>query len=194
MVKQLPKNKLKEEGKEDGEWFTLAGFVIASHDRLQASIQRLRWPSLPAALVLIGLGIWLVGLEGLPPFGTPRFEWGFGLRGLSSWCFIVAILGFGRTHLDFSTPFLRYANEAVLPFYILHQTVILSIGYFVVQWAIPDLLKWLIVLPVSFVLIMVVYEFLVRRYNVMRLLFGMKPRPKAPTAQPKEAVGTLPSA
>ena len=180
-------------------WFTLAGFVIASHDRLQASIQRLRWPSLPMALVLIGLGIWLVGLRELPPFGTPRFEWGFGLRGLSSWCFIVAILGFGRKHLNFSTPFLSYANEAVLPFYILHQTVILSVGYFVVQWAIPDLLRWVIVLVVSFPIIMAVYEFLVRRYNVMRFLFGMKPLPKAPAAQPQEAApasgpGMLPSA
>jgi hypothetical protein len=35
--------------------------------------------------------------------------------------------------------FLRYANEAVLPFYILHQTVIVSVGFFVVRRAIPDL-------------------------------------------------------
>jgi len=82
----------------------------------------------------------------------------------------------------------------VLPFYILHQTVILSVAYFVVQWAIPDLLKWLIVVPVSFAIIMLLYEFLVRRFNVMRFLFGMKPRPKAAVAQPQEAVGTVPSA
>ena len=63
----------------------------------------------------------------------------------------------------------------MLPFYILHQTVIMSVGYFVVQWAIPDLLKWLIIVPVSFAIIMALYEFLVRRYNVMRFLFGMKP-------------------
>jgi hypothetical protein len=56
-----------------------------------------------------------------------------------------------------------------------------------VQWAIPDLLKWLIVLPVSFAIIMVLYEFLVRRYNIMRFLFGMKPWPKAATAQPQAA-------
>jgi hypothetical protein len=84
-------------------------------------------------------------------------------------------------HLNFSKPFLKYANEAVLPFYILHQTVLLCVGYFVVQWAIPDLLKWVIILPVSFVIIMVLYEFLVRRFNVMRVLFGMKLlKPSAP--------------
>jgi glucan biosynthesis protein C len=180
-------------------WLTLAGFLVVSDDRLQASIQRLRWLSLPIGLILVGLflallQIFVVGLGLVPAYGTWLYALGWGLRALGSWCCILAILGFGRQHLNFRTPFLTYANEAVLPFYILHQTVILSVGYFVVQWAIPDLLKWLIVLPVSFILIMVLYEFLVRQYNVMRFLFGMKPRPQAPTAQPKEAVGTLPSA
>ena len=87
----------------------------------------------------------------------------------------------------------------MLPFYVLHQTVLLSVGYFVVPWAIPDLLKWVIILLASFALIMVIYEFLVRRYNVMRFLFGMKPLPKAPAVQPQKAAPaggpeTLPSA
>jgi len=160
-------------------WLTLAGFLVASDDRLQATAQRLRWPSLLVALVLVGLVIFLVGLGELPAFGSLRLGLAFGLRGLSSWCFVVAILGFGRKHLNLSTPSLTYANEAVLPFYILHQTVILSVGYFVVQWAIPDLQKWVIVVPVSFAIIMVLYEFLVRRFNVMRVLFGMKPLKRA---------------
>ncbi len=28
----------------------------------------------------------------------------------------------------------RYTNEAVLPFYVLHQTPIVIIGFYVVQW------------------------------------------------------------
>ena len=53
---------------------------------------------------------------------------GLGARALGSWCCVLAFLGFGRKHLNFSTPFLKYANEAVLPFYILHQTVMLGRG------------------------------------------------------------------
>jgi hypothetical protein len=37
------------------------------------------------------------------------------------------------------------------------------------------LLKWLIIMPTSFVIIVTLYAFLVRRFNVMRVLFGMKP-------------------
>lgn len=179
-------------------WLTLAGFLVVSHDPLQASIERLRWLSLPIGLVLVGSSIFVIGLGELPAFGTWRYTLGWGFRALGCWCCVLAILGFGRKHLNYGTPFLKYANEGVLPFYILHQTLILSVGYFVVQWTIPDLLKWLIILPVSFVLIMVLYEFLVRRFNVMRFLFGMKPLPKTPAVQPQEAMppsraGTLPS-
>jgi hypothetical protein len=38
-------------------------------------------------------------------------------------------------------PFIRYANEAVLPFYIMHQTVLLS-GLFRGPVGYPDLLKF----------------------------------------------------
>jgi peptidoglycan/LPS O-acetylase OafA/YrhL len=168
-------------------WLTLAGFLVVSDEHVQASIERLRWLSLPLGLVLVGASLFLLGMEALPPFGTWRNALGWGTRALGAWCCVLAILGFGRKHLNFSTPFLTYANEAVLPFYIFHQTVLLSVGYFVVQWAIPSALRWAIILVASFAIIMILYEFLVRRYNVMRFLFGMKPRPKPPAAQPQAA-------
>jgi peptidoglycan/LPS O-acetylase OafA/YrhL len=174
-------------------WLTLAGFLVASDDRLQASSQRLRWLSLPLGLGLTALflalvQILVVGLGMAPPYGTWLYVLGWGIRALGSWCCIVAILGFGRKHLNFSTPFLTYANEAVLPFYILHQTVLLCVGYFVVQWPIPDLLKWAIILLVSFPIIVLLYEFLVRRLNVLRILFGMKSKIKQPVTKPGEAL------
>ena len=76
---------------------------------------------------------------------------------------------------ELQAPRLDYANEAVLPFYILHQTVMLAVGYVVLQWAIPDVLEWAIIVVISFVIIMALYEYLIRRWNVMRFLFGMKP-------------------
>lgn len=180
-------------------WLTLAGFLVVSHGGLQAGIERLRWLSLPVGLVLVIAAVLLHGLEAGPAFGTWRNALGWAARALGSWCCVLAILGFGRKHLNYGTPFLKYANGAVLPFYILHQTVLLCVGYVVVQWAIPDLLKWVIILVASFPIIMILYEFLVRRFNLMRFLFGMKLRPKAPVVLPREtAVGspldTLPSA
>ena len=70
---------------------------------------------------------------------------------------------------------MKYANEAVLPFYILHQTVVLALAIFIVRWAIPDGLKFILILTGSFVIVLGLYEFLVRRSNLLRSLFGMKP-------------------
>ena len=52
---------------------------------------------------------------------------GFALvRGVLCWSCLIAICGFASRRLRFSNRFLKYANDAVLPFYILHQTVILG--------------------------------------------------------------------
>ena len=179
-------------------WLTLAGFLAVSDERLQASIERLRWLSLPLGLFLAMSQFFLLTIDQYPAFGTWRNAMGWGIRALGSWCLVLAILGFGRKHLDFNTPALGYANEAVLPFYILHQSVLLSAGYSVVQWNIPALAKWAVILLVSFPIIMLLYEFLVRRFNLMRFLFGMKLRPKAPFTLPQETAAgspldTLPS-
>ena len=165
-------------------WLLLCGFIVFSHERLQASIQKLRWLSL--ALAAVSLSVFLSqGLHiGWPAFGTTRYTLVAVLKGLGSWCCVLAVLGFGRKPLNFSTPVLKYANQAVLPFYVLHQTVLLCVGVFVVQWAIPDLLKWAIILVASFTTVMALYEFIVRRFNTMRFLFGMKPVVRQPISQP----------
>ncbi len=163
--------------------FFVYGFIVMAHDGLQARIQQFRWVSLAAgnACVIALLMLWVA--RGDPVFGTARFLQIFGLFGISSWCWILAFLGFGFKHFTRSAPILAYATEAVLPFYILHQTVLLCTGYFVTRWQIPDLLKFLTISLSSFTVIMLVYEFLVRRINVLRFLFGMKskknPQPSA---------------
>ncbi len=162
--------------------FFLYGFVVISHDGLQQRIQQTREVSLAAGgLCMLALLVLWAG-QGDPAYGTLRFILVFGIFGLSSWCWILAFFGFGFKHLTQSKPILAYANEAVLPFYVMHQTVLLSIGYFVVQWPIPDWVKYLVIAPTSFGIIMALYEFAVRRVNVLRFLFGMKPllRTKAP--------------
>jgi glucan biosynthesis protein C len=75
-----------------------------------------------------------------------------------------------------------YCNEAVLPFYILHQTLILFIGSYIVKWNIGIAPKYLIISVTSFVLIMAIYELLIRRFNWVRFLFGMKTRKPSETS------------
>ncbi len=153
--------------------FFLSGFLIVSHEGLQKNIQRFRWLSMVLAVILMAALFSLMMTFG-DTSNTLLIAVGRGLWGLWSWSWVLAILGFGTRRLDFNKPILSYANEAVLPFYILHHPVLLSVGYFVVQWTIPAALKFAIIDAVSFAIIMALYEFVVRRFNVMRFLFGMK--------------------
>ena len=76
--------------------------------------------------------------------------------------------------LAFDRPFLRHANEGVLPFYILHQPVLVCVGFFVMSREMPDFLQWVTVLIISFLVILALYIFLVRKFDLFRFLFGMK--------------------
>jgi hypothetical protein len=87
---------------------------------------------------------------------------------------IIAIIGFGEKYLNFSNRFLGYANEAVLPFYILHQFVLLLIGYWVVQWQINALVKYMVIASMSFITIMGLYDIIIKRFQVTRFLIGLK--------------------
>jgi hypothetical protein len=118
----------------------------------------------------------LLSVFGEPAPGTLIAALGRGLWALWSWSWVLTILGFSMKHLNFNRAVLSYANEAVLPFYILHQPVLLAIGYFVVQWTIPAVAKFVIIDIISFAIIMVLYEYVVRRINLLRFLFGMKLR------------------
>jgi glucans biosynthesis protein C len=155
-------------------FFLLYGFAIVSHERLQANIRRTRWSHLVAGLVL-GVAYAFLSANAANPAIEPwENELGDPLFFLSACTLLPAFLGFAMQYLTRNTPFLKYAGEAVLPFYILHQTILLVIGYFVVRWSIPDLAKWAIIYAGSFLIIMALYEFLVRRVNLLRFLFGMK--------------------
>jgi glucans biosynthesis protein C len=143
------------------------GFVMVSSEKLQRSIVTLRWVSLVLA---VAISIYY--------FNTDEFdEW-------VSWSCVLAFLGFGMKYLNVHKPALKYASEAVLPFYILHQTVLLCVGYFIVQWALPDLLKWAAIVVTSLAIILGSYEYLIRRSNVLRFLFGMKLMKKAVQVAP----------
>ena len=92
------------------------------------------------------------------------------------------MLSVGAKYLNRPGRMLAYSNEAVLPFYILHQTVILCVGWFVIRWHIGMLPKFLIIAVASFALIMVLYELLVRHSSIVRFLFGMRSKKRAPEA------------
>ncbi len=85
----------------------------------------------------------------------------------------MAILGFGRRFLAFKHKLLGLLNELVLPFYILHQTIIVAIAFFVVSLNLSAIEKYLIVILASLAIVSVLL-LPIRQFNVLRFLFGMR--------------------
>ena len=55
-----------------------------------------------------------------------------------------------------------------------HQFVLLLIGYWVVQWQINALAKYIVIAGLSLIAIMGLYEIIIKRFQVARFLFGLK--------------------
>jgi hypothetical protein len=156
-------------------WFLISGFIIVSSNRLQQHIMNQRWISLLLGVGLSAAYLYLLFSQSRVVFPAWTSDWIYTLFSFfSAWCWLFAILGFSMRFLAFDRPLLRSANEGVLPFYILHQTVLLCIGYFVMTWEIHDALKWVIVFISSFIVIITLYTLFVRKIEFFRFLFGMK--------------------
>ena len=179
-------------GYRNGGWniityvlFFIFGYLIFANPRIMETVRRLRWISIGVGVATFTFILVYVFVVGDPAFGTPMYVFGMLVQAMGAWGWLLAILGFGSRFLNRNNRFLTYTNEAVLPFYLLHQTVIIVIGFYVVQWNTSVGLKYLTISATSFVAIMLIYEFLVRRINVFRFLFGMrltKPRQKSRAA------------
>ncbi|MBN1625336.1 MAG: acyltransferase family protein [Deltaproteobacteria bacterium] len=162
--------------------FFIIGYILPADIRFTESVKKHGWTCLVLGIAcFIGEGFFTLGL-GYKYLGDEPFSLIFVLFetivSIGRWSWIVFVLGLGARHLNFNRAALAYCNEAVLPFYIFHQTIILCVGWFVIPWDIGVLPKYLIIVAASFTLIMALYEGLVRRFKPMRVLFGMRPKKK----------------
>jgi len=154
------------------------GFVLVSDQKYQLSIQRHGNKAIILSIVtsLVLLFIDLVGGElGLskPVLGIlklfHRLIWGF-----SCWFWLIALLSTGFRFLNFTNRFLVYSNEAVLPIYILHQTVIVIATFFIIKLSLPILPALILVTICAFAGSIIIYDFIVKRIKWLRYLFGMR--------------------
>ena len=92
----------------------------------------------------------------------------------SRWFWVVGILGLGQRFLNTNGAVLRYANEAVYPFYILHYPVNMLAGYLLRPWNATVAVKYAVIVVLTITVTLALYEALIRRLNLLRFLFGMK--------------------
>jgi peptidoglycan/LPS O-acetylase OafA/YrhL len=161
--------------------FFILGYIIYSDERFLSAVRRDRW------LLFAGGIVGLAAFFGLfAVYGDIALEWGltfvvpwsiiliFAFT-LMSWGWALSVLYLAMTRLNFSNKWLEYGNETIMPFYLLHQPVIIVIAYFVVQWDVNLWVKLLVILIGSLFITLGLVLLLIRPFKPMRQLFGMKP-------------------
>ncbi|MBQ4889557.1 acyltransferase [Shewanella sp. MMG014] len=93
---------------------------------------------------------------------------------LVAWSALLSMLGYAQHYLTVTPNWLKESNQLIYPFYILHQTVIVVIGYFVISLEASISIKITLLFTASFTLTSAICALLIRPFNVFRALFGLK--------------------
>lgn len=167
--------------------FLICGFLMAVDPRLEERLRE-EWKR-ALGIGLAATGVLLAAVVGLFHW-TPAVLAGTAVTG---WCFVVALLGFTRQRITRSSPRLDYLAESAFPIYLLHQPVIVFLGYPLVQLPLGVGTKFVLLLSGSVVVTLAIYHFAVRRFGPSRYLAGMKPltRRAEPAATPAARLPAL---
>jgi glucans biosynthesis protein C len=117
----------------------VAGYVLMSDDRLIAAERRDLVPLLvtavtaTAALVASDVVGFADRYGAAPPY-SPFAAWIFFVLMLQSWAWTLVALSVGMRVRRFGRPLPRTVADASLPFFLLHQPIVLAVAFLVVRW------------------------------------------------------------
>jgi len=145
--------------------FYIIGFFLASDKKFKESIEKHG-----LAALFIGIVSMILLLVERLVIRNDLLFWLLGL--IYVWSWLIVILGLGSKYLNFNHKSRKFLNGIVMPFYVLHQTIIVIIGFFIVQLDSIILVKYLIISVVSFAII-IGLVLIIKQINILRFLFGM---------------------
>ena len=163
-----------------GDWYAHAlygtlffyGFMLGDDPGFWDELRRLRRPLLVSAVVafvaLLATREW-IGDDA----GVLAETLGMAAIYANRWLWIVTIFAWGYTHLNRPMRWLPYATTAVFAWYILHQTITVTLGYKLSRFELGPVIEPLLVLGGTVLLCAVLYEFVIRRVPLLRPLFGV---------------------
>lgn len=142
----------------------LLGYYVFSNDLVIQEI--IKWKK----LILMSFCILQLGLS----IAYYQFSY-YGDLGVNvvGWLGVLSFLIIGKEYLNKKTNITDYLSKASFPVYILHQTILVILGYYVLLSIDNIVMQVLIIMAGSFLLTFICYE-VIRHIPYLRKLFGMK--------------------
>lgn len=155
--------------------FFLSGFILFTNDKVIKSLSNDRRLYLYQSLAFT---ILLFSLPSI--FSEPSTAQDY-LRGV---CEIIISLSCGLTAIAYFKVYVnkdhqlrKVMNDAIYPFYLLHQPALIFVGYLVLQWDISYSMQAFLITILSLAFIFTSYLIIIQ-FNFLRVVFGMKTKPK----------------
>jgi glucan biosynthesis protein C len=95
---------------------------------------------------------------------------------LVSWSGLLTLVGYASVLCKESPNWLRSTNEFIYPFYILHQSIIVVLAFYIVQWNAGIAVKSISLLLSSLLVCFTIIYLLIKPFNLARYMFGLKER------------------
>jgi glucan biosynthesis protein C len=177
-----------------GDWYALAlyatmffyGYLLGTDDGLWAELARLRRVTLPLALTCFAAYLCLDRFAGQFLHAHAALSvakllavW---LRYSYTWIAIAAVLGWGHALLNRPFRWLPYAREAVYPWYVLHQSLLLFFAWQLLPLGLGPVAEPTLILLGTIGGCALLHEFVIRRIRWLRPLFGLDALPSKSVA------------
>lgn len=106
---------------------------------------------------------------------------GFNLLGIifsliyyfTIWVSLLTFIGFGKRYLNFQTNFLSYFSHASFSVYIVHQTYVAIIAYFILKLIKIFAFQYITIVFLALIFSLITYK-LLNHFKVFKLMFGIK--------------------
>jgi hypothetical protein len=167
-----------------GDWFNIINYcTLFFYGFLLMGLKDVLWTNLIKnrrlylITAIVSFSFLMLLWFGVGNFSAKR-EFSDAIQAINAWAWILALISYSAAYLNKPSRKLSYANEAVYPFYILHQTIIVALGYYLRNVDMCLFVKFSIMVIGTFGITWLIYEFGIRRYAWIRPLFGMKGKKK----------------
>jgi len=152
--------------------FFLIGYLIGRDEGFWRELERMRWITVVSAVICFAL---FMTRDLLVP--EDSFVLADETRSLiiysNRWLWILAIFGWGHRLLNRPSRWLAYSTQAIYPWYILHQTVIILIGVNLAGYSLGSVVEPTLVFVGTIAICFALYEFVIRRSRILQPLFGV---------------------